>query len=99
MNKTRRLLVCTLGKAMAVIPVSPLLWTTASEAADTPRLSPDDPAAKSLGYTHESDDSARVCAGCQFYTGTTDDQWGNCVIFPGKMVSARGLCQSWYAKA
>lgn len=99
MNKTRRLMVCNLGKATLAIPLVGLLQTADVLATDAPKLSPDDPAAKSLGYTHESGDSARACAGCQFYTGAAGDEWGSCVIFPGKLVNARGLCQSWYAKA
>ena len=99
MNKTRRSLVCTLGKATVAIPLGALFLTADVVAADTPRLSPDDPAAMSLGYTHESGDNAKRCAGCQFYTASEDIEWGSCVIFPGKLVNAGGLCQSWYAKA
>ena len=99
MNKSRRLMVCNLGKATLAIPLVGLLQTADVLAADTPHLSPDEPAAQSLGYTHESGDNARRCAGCQFYTGAMGDEWGSCVIFPGKLVNARGLCQSWYAKA
>ncbi|MCP4471887.1 MAG: hypothetical protein GY815_14600 [Gammaproteobacteria bacterium] len=71
----------------------------ATWAADLPKLSPDDPAAKSLMYVHESADADRRCSGCQFYSGAADADWGPCVIFPEKVVSARGACNSWYKKA
>ena len=99
MNKTRRLLVRAIGGAAMAIPLGGLIPGVVVQAAETPKLSPDDPAAKSLGYTHVSTDTAKRCAGCQFYSGAASDEWGSCVIFPDKLVNARGLCNSWYAKA
>ncbi len=98
MNKARRKLVCALGTgAFAALLGNPVL-SAAALAVETPKLSPDDPAAKSLEYTHLSPDNAKNCAGCQFYTGA-DAEWGPCTIFPDKLVSARGLCKSWYGRA
>jgi len=71
-------------------------WFLFLLAANLPELSPDDAAAKSLNYTH---DTARRCAGCQFYTGAGGEDWGRCVIFPDKLVNANGVCNSWYARA
>ena len=100
MNETRRLIVRVLGGSAAMaIPLSTLIITGAAQAADTSKLSPDDPTAKSLAYTHASTDTVKRCAGCQFYTGAASDEWGPCMIFPGKLVNAQGLCKSWYAKA
>ena len=99
MNKARRLFVCALGSSAMGIVSSSLVFPAAVQAADAIKLSPDDPAAKSLACTHASGDTAKRCAGCQFYTGAASDEWGPCVIFPGKLVNARGLCKSWYAKA
>jgi len=97
-NKTRRLIVRALGSGVIALPLGTLAFPGAAQAGDTPKLSPDDPAAKSLEYTHTSTNTDRRCAGCQFYTGATSDEWGPCVIFPGKLVNAQGLCKSWYAK-
>ena len=99
MNKTRRLFVRALGSGAMVIPLSSLIPGGFAQAASTPKLSPDDPAAKSLGYTHASTDAAKRCAGCQFYSGAASDEWGSCVIFADKLVNSQGLCNSWYAKA
>jgi len=98
-NKTRRLFVNKLGSGIATLPILGLLGSARVLAADDPQLSPDDPTAKSLNYTHASADAARRCAGCQFYSGTAGDAWGPCVIFPGKRVNANGVCNSWYARA
>lgn len=99
MNKTRRLLIRTIGSGALALPLINFSNVGVVLAADIPKLSPDDPTAKSLEYTHASTDADKRCAGCQFYTGATGDEWGLCVIFPGKQVNARGLCKSWYAKA
>ena len=98
MNNNRRSIVIALGAGTMALPIVNLL-SGGVLAADTPKLSPDDPTAKSLEYSHESSDSARRCAGCQFFTGAADEEWGPCVIFPGKLVNAGGLCKSWFAKA
>ena len=98
MNETRRLIVRALGSSVMAIPLGTFINAEAAQAADTPKLSTDDPAAKARAYTHASTDTAKRCAGCQFYTGAASDKWGPCVIFPDKLVNAQGLCKSWYAK-
>jgi hypothetical protein len=80
-------------------PFSVLLSPRLALAADMPELYPDEPAAKSLMYTHQSADASKLCSGCQFYTGAADAQWGACVIFPEKLVSAGGVCNSWFKRA
>jgi hypothetical protein len=98
-NKNRRLFVYALGSGVCVIPLTSLTLSRAVLAADTPKLSPDDPTATTLEYTHVSPDTAKRCAKCQFYTGAADSEWGPCVIFPGKLVNAGGLCKFWHQKA
>ncbi len=99
MNKTRRLVVNAMGSGLVALPVFGLTGSIAVLAADDPELNPDDPEAKALSYTHTSADANRRCGACQFYTGASGDEWGPCVIFPGKRVKASGLCTSWYARA
>ena len=99
MNKTRRSFLCALGTGVIAIPLGTLTSQGIALAAETPKLDPEDPAAKALEYVHESPDAAKRCDGCQFYTGATNAEWGPCAIFSGKLVSAKGLCKSWYAKA
>jgi hypothetical protein len=98
-NKTRRTLLYALGTGAIAVPLSTLTRQGMAFAAETPKLDPEEPSAKNLGYVHQSSDPARRCSGCQFYTGVTDAEWGPCVIFPDKVVSTNGVCNSWFAKA
>jgi hypothetical protein len=99
MNKIRRRFVGALATSAVAIPLSGLLALRQAQAADMPKLSPDDPAAKSLMYSLKSADANKRCSGCQFYTGDADAEWGACMIFPQKLVSAGGVCNSWFKRA
>jgi hypothetical protein len=66
-------------------------------ASAAEKLDPEDPTAKALGYVHESPNAAKRCAECQLYKGSVTAKWGRCAIFSGKLVNARGWCQSWSA--
>jgi len=87
MKQTRRRFVVAFISGALIVPLSGLMLPRPARAADMPKLSPDDPAAKSLMYAHESPDGDKLCSGCP------------CVIFPEKVVSARGVCNSWFKKA
>lgn len=99
MNSNRRLILRALGSGAIVIPLASVGALAASIATNSPRLDPADATAKGLNYTHESADADRSCARCQFYSDPGAVEWGPCVIFPGKLVSANGLCNSWFARA
>jgi hypothetical protein len=99
MNKTRRRFINAFATGAIAIPLSGLVSPRLAQAADMPKLNPEDPAAKSLLYTHKSTDASKLCSGCQFYTGAADAEWGACVIFPDKLVSAGGVCNSWFKRA
>lgn len=99
MKNNRRAFLRFLGSAVITLPLSNLVIQELAFAAQGDKLDPDDSAARSLAYTHESSDTARPCDRCQFYTGVGDSEWGPCVIFPGKLVNAQGVCNSWYAKS
>lgn len=76
--------------------------------AETPKLAPDDPQAKALGYVEDAStvDAAQWprmqegqhCANCALYQGG-DPDWGGCGIFPGKQVAGAGWCNAWAPKA
>lgn len=99
MKNNRRAFLSVFGRGIIALPLINLTIHKPTFAAEGENLNPDDPAAKSLAYTHNSSDPSRRCGGCQFYTGAKDSSWGPCVIFPGKLVSTEGVCNSWYAKA
>jgi hypothetical protein len=99
MTKSRRSFLCAMGAGAVALPLSTLTRDAALLAAEPPKLSLDNPTAKALQYVHESPDAAKLCSGCQLYTGSADAEWGPCAIFPGTVVAAGGWCVSWSAKA
>lgn len=76
---------------------------------DMPKLSEDDPMAKSMKYTHDAstvDPESRAnpaedqtCANCALIQGDEGEQWRPCQIFPGKLVNNDGWCSVWAPKA
>ncbi len=80
----------------------------AEAQSDLPHLSPDDPQAKALHYTHDAstvDPASRPqkaeeqhCANCAMVIGE-EGEWRGCQIFPGKAVNQNGWCSVWAPKA
>ena len=73
--------------------------------ADEPHLTIADPTAQAMDYVEDATTSKNalykpnsVCANCQLYTGGATG-YGNCQLFPGKLVNARGWCTSYTRKA
>ena len=97
MKTTRRHFLTTLGAGAIAIPLSSLALPGVAFAADTPKVDPEDQLAKALAYVHDSPYSAKRCAQCQLYKGSGSAEWGECVIFPGKLVNSKGWCSSWSA--
>ncbi len=91
-------------------PAAPERSETVAEAApgELPQLELDDPTAQALGYQHNADnvdaqrfpnrDPAHRCSSCILYQGNSEDAWGPCSLFPGKVVNANGWCSSYVAK-
>ncbi len=104
-NFSRRTFIRTLAVA---IPAGTVALQT--QAADLPRLDPDDPVAKALLYVHDAADvdtsnplAARfevgqTCENCAQIQGNDGDEWRPCGIFPGKAVATQGWCSVWVAK-
>ena len=74
-------------------------------AGDMPHLTDADPTAKAMDYVDDATTSKNklyklgsVCANCQLYSGGTAG-YGDCQLFPGKQVSAKGWCTSYTRKA
>lgn len=73
--------------------------------ADEPHLTVADPTAKAMDYVEDATTSKNtlykpgsICANCQLYSGSATG-YGNCQLFPGKLVNARGWCTSYTRKA
>ncbi len=81
----------------------------ASGGGAMPRLSEDDPQAKSLAYVHNAEDviasdqlryaSGQECSNCQLYQGTANDEWAGCPLFAGKLVKGTGWCTAYVRRA
>lgn len=103
--RRRFLKIAVVGAAVA--PVAAALLPRIAGAQDAaPHLDPNDPTAKALGYTEDaataksnpSFKEGSNCAGCNFYKGHTEMNFGPCDLFPNKVVSAKGWCASWTKK-
>ncbi len=95
MDPHRRKIMLRIG----AVPFGLLLAEARLLAAEMPRVDPASETAKGPNYTHASPDPDRRCAGCQFYTDPSRTDWGPCVIFPGQLVNADGLCNSFFKRA
>ncbi|MFX1676715.1 high-potential iron-sulfur protein [Paraburkholderia sp. A2WS-5] len=77
--------------------------------ADAPLLSESDPTAQALGYKEDATkvDKAKfpryqvgqTCASCQLYQGKPGGATGPCLAYGGKLVYAKGWCNSYVKKA
>lgn len=102
-DTSRRRFLRHAATGVVAAPIVGLAGTGAARAQDQPKLALDDPQAKALDYVHDAaeatDHSAyqegSTCANCIQYTGDADAQWGNCRIFPGKLVNRDGWCKVW----
>ncbi len=101
---TRRQLLTSsliLGAGILLLPAGKLL-------AQSVTLSADDPMAKRLGYTKNTNtvdnqkypkhSNEQKCAGCSQFQGNASDPGGACRLFAGKTVSGNGWCMSWNSK-
>jgi len=83
---------------------------SAPEPAERPemeKLEESDPTAQSLAYVHDASDvdasqqsryeEGQNCANCSLYTpdSSSEEEWGGCAIFPGKLVNANGWCSAY----
>jgi hypothetical protein len=113
-DKNRRRFVQIGLIGLAALPVGgALLQRTGLAAEELPKLDENDPTAQSLGYVHDAskadvskfpkragpDGANQFCHNCQFYSGTANQEWGPCALFPGKLVNANGWCNAWAKKA
>ena len=85
-------------KALYAAPAL-VIFGLPAKAEEYPAVGENDPAALSVGYTHISDSKEKNCANCRLYQGETGAEWGQCSIFPKRVVSASGWCKSWATDA
>lgn len=105
MNKrkvARRTFLRSTVAAGAAIPFAGIPIVT---LAQTAKVAEDDPAAAALGYKHDTStvDASKYpqhsadqnCTNCRLFAASDEEGWGNCGIFPGKLVNAEGWCSAW----
>jgi hypothetical protein len=87
----------------------PFLGLLSARADVPPQLSPNDPAAKTIGYT---EDASKVdpkkeplfkpnsrCTNCTFFqVAQAKGENAPCTIFANQMVVGKGWCRAWSAK-
>ena len=97
-----------LRKTLAASAIIPLAGIPIILRADNHRVDEANPSAAALGYRHDaaSVDTAKYparatpegkkqfCDNCKLYQAGADG-WGNCGIFPGKLVKGKGWCGAW----
>ena len=96
---TRREFLGSAAAASVAVAFGVLQTGVVQAGGHLPKVSPDDPTAKSLKYVDQSTMDGQICSGCQLYTGTEGKSYGPCAIFPGKEVAANGWCSSFVKKA
>lgn len=107
MNKrkvARRTFLRSTIAAGAAVPLAGIPIVTLAQNA---KVEESDPAAAALGYKHDAStvDAAKFpqrtddqnCSNCRLYSAADEEGWGNCGIFPGKLVNAKGWCSAWVA--
>jgi hypothetical protein len=107
-DNSRRRFVKLTAFGVAAAPLGNLLLQ-GSARAEMPKLEESDPMAVNLGYVHDASKAdpanrageagaKQFCNNCTLYKADADAEWGECAIFPGKLVNGNGWCKSWVAK-
>jgi len=92
----RRKFVTLMGTGAAVVPLSALVASLPSHAAD-PLVDPSSAAAKGLQYVSESAKADQNCSSCVLYTAGEGDM-GACPLFQGSQVLGSAWCSAYVPK-
>ncbi len=91
----RRKFVTLMGASATAIPLSALVASLPSHAADA--VDPESAQAKALQYVAESEVEGQNCTNCALYTGAEGEDMGPCPLFPGAVVMGAGWCSAYVA--
>jgi len=94
----RRKFVSLMGVSAAVVPVSALVASLPSRAADG-TVDPESAQAKALQYVSESEKGDQICGNCTLYSGAEGADKGPCPLFPGVDVMRAGWCSAYVPQA
>ena len=101
MTTTRRNFMTSVAAVGAAMTTTDLIAQT--------KLDEKDPQALALGYVHDSTKAdgkkypkhanTQMCSNCILWQSKATDPWGNCPLFAGKQVNAKGWCSTWAKKS
>lgn len=94
-DSSRRKFVTYLGAGVVAVPVSTLIGTLPSHAAEM--VDPASDQAVALQYTAVTETEGSSCATCTLYQG--GDESGMCPLFAGKEVASGAWCSAYTPKA
>jgi hypothetical protein len=97
-DTNRRKFVTFLGAGAAIVPLSALITSLPSHAADAPAVDPASAQAKALQYVTMSEVDGKMCKGCALYSGDEGAEMGGCPLFPGSAVAAEAWCSAFVPK-
>jgi len=95
-DKKRRQFVTMMGASTVAIPVSALVGSRASFAADM--VDPASDAGKNWEYVAESAMEDKACNNCALYQGAEGSKSGGCPLFPGMEVASGAWCKAYSPK-
>ena len=98
-DQKRRQFVSVLGSRGAIaVPLTAVLGTLPSHAADAPMVDPSSAQATALKYMAASDKDGQNCMSCTLYQGDGGSKAGPCPLFPGASVGAEAWCSAYTPK-
>lgn len=96
-DSKRRKFVTFLSAGAAAVPLSALITSLPSHAADA-LVDESSAQAKALQYVAMTPDEGKMCSNCALYSGAADADMGGCPLFPGASVAAKGWCSAYVPK-
>lgn len=97
-DKQRRKFITVAAATTVAVPVSAVIGSLPSYAADAPMVDEASDAAKNWEYIAMSDKEGNSCANCALYQGAEGSEAGGCPLFPGSNVAAAGWCKAYAPK-
>jgi len=97
-DKQRRKFVTIMGASTVAVPVSALVGTLPSYAADAPMVDAASDAAKNWEYVEASAVEGNACMNCALYQGAEGSKSGGCPLFPGMEVNSGAWCKAYAPK-
>jgi len=96
-DTSRRKFVTIMGASAVAIPVSAVIGTLPSHAADM--LDPASEQALALQYVEVSETADQSCSNCALYSAEEGAEAGACPLFAGSQVASGAWCSTWNPKA